>query len=107
MGKIYPLKQSSLFEKVFTEGERYKDSFIKLYILPNNQGIIRVGISIPRQIKGAVVRNKIKRRLKEIIRRFAEQIKGYDIVIVPDLKIKEKSFSEILQKIENMVKNLK
>ncbi len=51
--------------------------------LPNDQGLIRVGLRTRRGLKGAVVRNRLKRQLRTII--YADRFplrSGRDIVIV-------------------------
>lgn len=104
MRKIYSLKKNSLFKKVFKEGKKYSDSSLRIYILPNDEEIIKLGISIPKKIKGAVIRNRIKRRLREIVRIVIDdKVKeGYNIVIVPDIRIKDVPFQELSLKFENI-----
>lgn len=104
MRKIYSLKKNSLFKKVFKEGKKYSDSSLRIYILPSDEKMIKLGISIPKKIKGAVIRNRIKRRLREIVRIVIDdKVKeGYNIVIVPDIKIKDISFQELSLKFENI-----
>lgn len=50
---------------------------------PNRRGLVRVGLRTKRGLKGAVVRNRLKRQLRDICRaqrgRFAH---GQDIVVV-------------------------
>ena len=45
-------------------------------------GYARVGFSVSRRVGGAVVRNRVKRRLREVMRRRLAGIKpGYDLVL--------------------------
>ncbi len=51
--------------------------------LPNDQGLVRVGLRTRRGLKGASVRNRLKRQLRAII--YADRFplrSGRDIVIV-------------------------
>lgn len=54
-----------------------------LYVRKNNLEYSRIGITVSKKIGKAVVRNKIRRRMKEIYREFEQDIaKGYDLVFV-------------------------
>ena len=45
-------------------------------------GYTRVGFSVSRRVGGAVVRNRVKRRLREVMRRMLADIApGYDLVV--------------------------
>ena len=49
---------------------------------PDNSGYTRIGFSVSRRVGGAVARNRVKRRLREVIRRKLARIApGYDLVI--------------------------
>ncbi|MDJ0622777.1 MAG: ribonuclease P protein component [Desulfocapsaceae bacterium] len=62
------LRKNKEFEQVYKQGKRiHGDGFTLLY--DNNQrGYSRLGISIHRQVKGAVRRNRIKRIIRESFR---------------------------------------
>ena len=47
----------------------------------NTAGIARVGFAIPRAAGGAVVRNRIRRRLRETLRPRLAELGGLDIVV--------------------------
>jgi len=52
-----------------------------MYIKKNDFNFSRLGVSVSKKVGKSVVRNKIKRRIKEIIRTNYDNIKkGYDIV---------------------------
>jgi ribonuclease P protein component len=48
----------------------------------DNSGYTRIGFSVSRRVGGAVARNRVKRRLREVMRRKLARIApGYDLVI--------------------------
>ncbi len=100
------LKKKKDFDIVFKQGVFKKSSFILFGFKENNLDYSRFGIIISKKISNkAVVRNKIKRRIREIVRNKIDQIKkGFDIIIVPYKGIEEKSFQEIEKEI---IKNLR
>ena len=76
------LKQNHIFRRLYrTPGAA--DSYMVLYARRNREEKNRVGFTVSKKLGHAVVRNRTRRRLREIYRlnehRFA---RGYDIVVV-------------------------
>lgn len=54
-----------------------------MLFVPSGGEVTRVGLTVSRKVGNAVVRNRVKRRLRETIRRQSELIPlGYDVVII-------------------------
>lgn len=94
------------FEQVLNLGSKHAvDRTCTLFFLPNQLGHKRLGIIASRKIGNAVVRNRAKRRIREIFRRhkhLGEQ--GVDIVVISARKlvrlpyaILEKKLTQTLQ----------
>lgn len=100
------LKNKKDFEKIFEQGKGFKQDFLFLKIIENNLKKARFGFVVSKKVsKKAVVRNKIKRRLREIVRNKLkqEQIKiGIDGVLVALQGIDEKEFEEIEKIIDTL-----
>ncbi len=62
------LRKSREFEQVYKKGKRLHGDGFTLIYCRNNLDSSRVGISIHRQIKGAVKRNRLKRIIRESFR---------------------------------------
>lgn len=77
------LKKNIDFKRVYSTGNSYATSFLVLYWLSNQKKYNRFGFSISKKIGNAVTRNKLRRRLKEIIR-FNEKnmVNGYDFIFI-------------------------
>ncbi len=76
------LKLNHIFRRLYsTAGQA--NGFLVLYARPNRTGGNRVGITVSKKLGKAVVRNRVRRRLREVYRlneqRFAP---GWDIVVV-------------------------
>ena len=81
------LSRSRDFDAVYRQGRSVSTRFLTLYSFARENGDgeddPRLGIAIPKKVGGAVVRNRIKRQLREIWRSRLERVpKGCDFVLV-------------------------
>lgn len=79
------LSRSRDFDAVYRHGRSVSTRFLVLYSFDRDEaaGDARLGLAVPKAVGGAVVRNRIKRQLKEIWRGRLERIpSGRDYVLV-------------------------
>ena len=94
--RITSLKKNWEFQAVYKKGKSLANKHIVMFVLKNNKGINRLGISASKKIGKAVVRNKQRRRLKEALRILESEIlTGHDIIILLRAGITEASFLEL------------
>jgi len=62
------LRKRREFLDVYERGDKVQSAYFVLYMLENGRPYHRLGITVSRKIGAAVVRNRIKRRLREIFR---------------------------------------
>ena len=103
------LKNKKDFERIFKQGKSFKEDFLFLKIRKNNLKESRFGFIVSLKVsKKAVLRNKVKRRLREIIKERLPEIKsGIDGVLIAQRNIEEKDFSEIKEVINKLFKKAK
>ena len=83
MKQRYSLKKNSDFRRLYARGESAATPMLVLYCRRNGRGCNRVGFTVSTKLGGAVVRNRVRRRLREIYRLNAPRLKqGYDMVVV-------------------------
>ena len=73
------LSRSRDFDAVYRNGRSVSTRFLVLYRFDREdepEGEVRLGIAIPKRIGGAVVRNRIKRRLREVWRELLPEVPG-------------------------------
>lgn len=99
-------KKKKDFERVLKEGRNVKWNGLALKYCPNSFGESRFGIIVSKKVsKKAVLRNRTKRRIREVLRRELEKIKeGQDIVFFPSPEFKNKDFSEIQEIVIKLLK---
>ena len=66
--KAERLRKRREFLGVYERGDKIQSTYFVLYMLENGRSYHRLGITASRKIGRAVVRNRIKRRLREIFR---------------------------------------
>ena len=64
------LRRSADYVRCYRKGRRLGGSFVRLHHAPNRLGHPRLGITASRKVGKAVVRNRLKRRVREIYRRW-------------------------------------
>ena len=76
------LKLNHIFRRLYaTSG--HANGYLVFYARPNRTATNRVGLTTGKKLGKAVVRNRVRRRLREIYRLNEHRFKpGYDIVVV-------------------------
>ena len=83
MKQTESIKENYEFKRVYKRGKSSADANIAVYFFKNYKGYNRLGITVSNKIGKAVIRNKIRRRIKNSFHLNAVNFKnGYDIVIV-------------------------
>ena len=90
------LKQNHIFRRLYrTQG--IADSCMVLYTRRNRNGENRVGYTVSKKLGHAVVRNRVRRRLREVYRLNESVLApGYDIVIVARTRAIDTPFSSLV-----------
>jgi len=69
------------FEAVCSQGRSWSNNLVVLRALPNDLGSSRYGFAVGKRVGGAVVRNRVKRRLREAVR-LTPTKDGWDMVFI-------------------------
>lgn len=89
------LKFNHIFRRLY-HSSGYADSFLVLYARRNRTGLNRVGITVSKKLGHAVVRNRTRRRLREIYRLNETKFQpGWDIVVVARSRAVEAPFAKL------------
>jgi ribonuclease P protein component len=98
-GEQYLTRQAQ-FQAVYTGGKTWADRRVVLKVLPNGLDISRYGLSVSRRVGKAVVRNRVKRRLREIVRN--NNLKpGWDIIIIARVPAAAADYEELAGSVRN------
>lgn len=100
------------FDRVYKQGRRHFSANMTVFYLRQAEGALpktglpegssRVGFTVGRVLGGAVERNRIKRRLREAVRRRRSALEGVgsvDVVINPKKSVLTLEFSLVLEEV--------
>ena len=77
------LKENFQFKRLYRRGKSEAGPYVAVYCQKNGKNINRLGITTGGKLGKAVIRNRIRRRIKEAYRLSEERMRyGYDIVVV-------------------------
>ena len=83
MNSRYTLKKNSDFRRLYARGKSTVNPYLAVYCRKNREGCSRFGYTVSAKLGHAVVRNRVRRRLREIVRLNLDSLTpGYDVVIV-------------------------
>jgi ribonuclease P protein component len=77
------LRRNADFQRVRAAKRSWAHPLLVLYAAPNDGAPTRIGISVSKRVGGAVVRNRVRRRVREAVRlRLPDLQAGHDVVFI-------------------------
>ena len=99
IGERFPrssrIRKRQEFERVFRKGRRARGPDMHVVALCSENGPARLGLAVSRRVGNAVVRNRVKRRVREIFRRHRDQLPVADLVVIPFASAAELDFGTL------------
>ena len=83
LSKKKRLVSNNDFKSILTHGRSARNGLLILYIAENNCGYPRLGVSVGKIHGNAVVRNRLKRLMREVFRQCQDRIPaGFDYLLM-------------------------
>ena len=96
MKKTAPLKENHLFRRAYNRGKSAADSRLALYVRRNGQKTNRLGFTVSTKVGCAVVRTRVRRRLREIYRLNEDRlVSGADVVVVARVRAASSDYHQM------------
>lgn len=94
------------FDAVYRAGKRRSSSHFTVFFRANQLPCSRFGFSIKKALGGAVVRNRIRRRVREIVRGHRQEIPaGWDMVIHPKSNVASGEFAALAAELLRLLRS--
>jgi ribonuclease P protein component len=75
------LRRAADFSAVYNRGRAWSAPMMVVKVTPNRLPVTRFGFAVGKKLGGAVVRNRVKRRLREIVRSL-DAGSGWDVILI-------------------------
>ncbi len=109
MHHSHRLKKNEEFQAVFQRGKSAANQqFIVYSLVQDGQAVFRIGISVSKKIGNAVVRNRVKRLIREAISSLEEAIiAGIDLVVIARPGTQDMSLQSLKSSLQHALKRAK
>jgi ribonuclease P protein component len=94
--EVSPLRHRSDFDRVFATGRRHKAGAVVVIVAPGLPNTLRLGLVVGRKVGNAVARNRVKRRIREALRRVGPPV-GIDVVVIGSREAVDAPFDRLVQ----------
>lgn len=100
------IRKNKEFKKIYSRGKSYANKLLVLYIANNKEDKTKVGFSVSKKVGKAVVRNRVKRLIREAYRLNQDKIKkrGVSLVFIARNRAKDANFIEIEKALLDLLK---
>lgn len=106
-GPLRSLPRKRDFEVVFQTGVNAASRYTVIYARPNELNVSRLGLSVSKKVGNAVTRNRLKRLLREAMRKGLEGLLlHYDFVIIARKSSVEAELGDFIRDIERFLSRL-
>jgi ribonuclease P protein component len=101
------LRTAAEFDRVFRRGVRLNGALFVLVAAPNDSEQDRLGLAVSRRVGGAVIRNRVRRLLRESFRRLERGTRASaDLVILGKPEIASSGLAEVSRELAARVRRL-
>lgn len=101
----FPMLQRKVdFDAIARGGKARSNGLLMLRSLCTGTGATRIGIATPRTLGGAVQRNRVRRRLRELIRgRYAGLAAGWDLLVIARPGASQATYAQLREALAALV----
>ncbi|QLK86927.1 ribonuclease P protein component [Staphylococcus sp. 17KM0847] len=105
MEKAYRIKKNADFQMIYKCSKSVANRQFVVYKYENKKQLhFRLGISVSKKLGNAVMRNRIKRRIRECFKVHKEDFLPYDIIVIARFPVKDMTTEEIQKSLEHVLK---
>ena len=96
MDPAITVKENYEFRRIYRKGKSAVSPQLVVYCQRNRRGHSRLGVSVSTKLGCAVVRNRVRRRIREIYRlNKPKMLPGYDLIVVARVRAVETDYQKL------------
>ena len=96
MDPAVTVKENYEFRRIYRKGKSAVSPQLVIYCQRNRRGHSRLGVSVSTKLGCAVVRNRVRRRIREVYRlNKAKMLPGYDLIVVARVRAVETDYQKL------------
>ena len=96
MDPAVTVKENYEFRRIYRKGKSAVSPQLVIYCQRNRRDHSRLGVSVSTKLGCAVVRNRVRRRIREIYRlNKAKMLPGYDLIVVARVRAVETDYQKL------------
>ena len=108
MNKKYIVKESRIFDEVIETGKKLKNYNFVIFYKEKKDSPTKYGITVPKKVGKAHIRNKLKRKVRAIIRNSNKTYeKNYNCIIIIRNSCLNLNFEELSNSLEKLLNEIK
>jgi ribonuclease P protein component len=106
--KTESIKKNIDFKKVYKRGRSNVGRYLVVYLMKNRTSENRLGITVSKKVGNAVIRNRVRRLIKETFRKYEDTLSpGYDIVIVARVASNSANYKQIDKNLIKLISGIR
>ncbi len=107
MKKQYRIKNTREFDAIMRLRRTVGSKSFVIYTKPKQELKARIGISVPKKLGNAVLRNKTKRQIRSMLRPIRHYEADFDAIIIVRKDYFSRSYEDNQKDLEKLLKNVK
>ena len=108
MNKKYIVKESRVFDEVIETGKKIKNYNFIIFFKEKKDSPTKYGITVPKKVGKAHIRNMLKRKVRAIIRNYNKNYeKNYNCIIIIRNSCLNLSYQELSSSLQYLLDKIK
>ncbi|SCG84570.1 ribonuclease P [Proteiniborus sp. DW1] len=105
MEKKLRLKSNRDFRKTYDKGKSFANKYLVIFFVKNGLENSRVGVAVTKKLGNSVIRNRVRRRIREAYRLNEYKVKqGYDIIFLSRVSARDVGYKELESAVLHLLK---
>ncbi len=105
-GKAVRLRKHAQYCRVQSKGRRLGGKFLFAIFAPSSILNARFGLTVSKRVGNAVIRNRVKRRLRDILRHHKTVLGGLDVVWIAKAEAASASYHQLQHDVSELMERI-